>query len=87
MVATESTEEHGKNKDIFGHETHLLTLNKREGAVLCPGQVFGLRGMNLSVRPGGRLPGNHCQCHGAHSFPNTAARQFRILTGFPYQKG
>ncbi len=50
---------------------------------LFPWQVFGLRGVNLF---GSALPGDFPVLTSVllpGSFPNTAARQFRILTGFP----
>jgi hypothetical protein len=48
-------------------------------------QVFGLRGVNgVSVRSAlcGDFPAT-ASVFVPHLFPNTAARQFRSLTGFP----
>jgi hypothetical protein len=62
--------------------TILLTL-KYAKVQLYPWPVFGLRGVNLV---GSALRGDFPALTSVflpRSFPNTAARQFRILTGFP----
>jgi len=93
VLATESTEEHGIKKSLvfsfrvlprwipWQKNPYLLTLYAK--VQLYPWQVFGLRGVDLS---GSALRGDFPVLTSVflpRLFPNTAARQFRILTGFP----
>jgi len=65
---------------IYGSAT-LLTLYAK--VQLYPWQVFGLRGVNFfSSALRGDFPAL-TSVFVPRLFPNTAARQFRILTGFP----
>jgi len=65
--------------------TDLLTLG-REGAVLFPRQVFGLRGVNLLVRPcvatSRRLPVSWC--HACSPIPLRVSSGFSPDSRLPY---